>query len=103
MYILWFHFEISSQAPPHVISGSALAALRPPQGILQIPCEHRRGGSDDAQNKGNEEAHETPGRPIVFVAKHKDEDYSYRHETNDGDRAMLDGSQLIHGHLRECP
>jgi len=88
---------------PHVIFGSAPVALGPPQGILQIPCEHRRRGSDDARSKGNEEAHENPRRPVVFVPEHNDEDYSYRYETDDGYRAMLDGSQRIHGHLRECP
>ncbi len=94
-------FELKRR--PDVVFSSVPAAFGPLQGILQIPCEHRRLGSNDARSKGNEEARENPCRPVVFVAKHYDEDYSYSHETDDGYRVMLDGSQRIHGHLRECP
>ncbi len=68
-----------------------------------MPCEHRRRDSDYARSKGKEEAHKDPRRPVVFVAEHKDDDCSYHHETDQDYRAMLDGSQRIHGDLRECP
>ena len=73
------------------------------QGILQFPREHRRRDSDGARSEGNEEAHENSRRPVFAVAKHKDEDCCSRHETDEGDRAVLDGSQRIDRHLRECP
>ena len=75
----------------------------PPQGILQIPCEHRRRNGDDACSKGNEETYEKTRRPVVLVSKHKDEDHPYRHKTDEGYRATLDGAQRIDGHLREYP
>src|SRR4051794_36358978 len=70
---------------------------------MQIPCEYRRRRSDDARSKGDEQAHEKSRGPVVFVPKHNNEDHSDRYETDEGDRAMLDGAQRLHGLPREGP
>jgi hypothetical protein len=69
--------------------------------ILQNPFKHRRRGGDDNRREGNENPHENPRRPVIFIPKNH-EDYANHNKTDNGDCAIFYDPQAIHGRLREC-
>ena len=71
---------------------------------LQRPLQYRRGRRRDSEDGHQGKPHHNPTRDVVFSPHgNEDVDFRARDESDQGDRAASDGSQPIHGDLRNGP
>ena len=69
-------------------------------GIFKNPFTHCRHGGNHDGSDSDEDSHENPRWPVLFVAIYKDENFSCGNKTHDGDPAILYGAQCFYGRWR---